>query len=129
MISILIVEDDTNIQRLLSYTLRKANYAIQIASNGQEGLHALAEAPYDLAIIDLAMPVMNGLTMLRQLRANPATNRLPVIMLTASADDHLRLDLEAETISAFLTKPASSRTLLKTISNVLGEQDSNEETT
>ena len=128
MTCILIVDDDTNNQRILSFTLRKSGYTVRVASDGVEGLASLAESfsegsssPCDLVIIDLAMPRMDGLTMLTRLRALPASRSIPVIMLTASGDDQMREAVESVGISAFLTKPSSSRTLLQLIRQFIGE--------
>jgi CheY-like chemotaxis protein len=119
---ILIVEDDPNYQRILGYILRKAGYEIRIAGNGAEGLTALAEVPVDLAIVDMAMPVLDGLTMLRAMHANPPTSHIPVIMLTASGDDQVRQAAELEKVNKFLTKPTSSRLVLELVHQILGEK-------
>ena len=121
MTHILIVDDDTNNQRILSYTLRKAGYEVSVAGNGAEGLTALSGCLIDLAIIDLAMPVMDGLTMLRSMRNGPSPCDIPVIMLTASGDDSVRTAVEAESVNGYLTKPSSSRILLEKIKQILGE--------
>lgn len=121
MTHILIVDDDTNNQRILSYTLRKAGYEVSVAANGVEGLDTLANAPIDLAIVDLAMPVMDGLTMLRTMRNSPTPCDIPVIMLTASGDDSVRMAVEAESVNGYLTKPSSSRILLEKIRQILGD--------
>jgi two-component system chemotaxis response regulator CheY len=121
MSHILIVDDDTNNQRILSYTLRKAGHEVSVAANGVEGLDALSSCSIDLAIIDLAMPVMDGLTMLRAMRTGPTPCDVPVIMLTASGDDSVRMAVEAESVNGYLTKPSSSRILLEKIKQILGE--------
>ncbi len=119
MTRILIVDDDATNQRILEYTLRKAGYEVRIAGNGVEGLAILKASPVDLVILDLAMPVMDGLTMLRQLRAGPSFATTPVIMLTASGDDNMLQEIEQVTIQGYLTKPSSSRVVLAKIQQVL----------
>ena len=72
MKTILIVDDNSTVQRLLSYTLKRQDFDILVANNGKEALSQLALKPVDLAIVDLAMPEMDGLTLLRHLRADAA---------------------------------------------------------
>ena len=119
MADILIVEDDPNNQRVLSYMLSKVGHKIRIAANGVDGLAALSERSFDLAIVDYAMPVMDGLRMLQLVRADDKLCNLPVIILTASGDDSARLSAEREGVSGFLTKPSSSRTVLLAVTHAL----------
>lgn len=119
MSHILIVDDDSNNQRMLSYSLRKVGYDVQLASNGQAGLDVLKSQEINLAIIDLSMPIMDGLSLLRLIRADQRYSQLPVIILTASGDDDELSIAEKLGIEAFLTKPSSSRILLKLVANIL----------
>lgn len=119
MASILIVDDYTVTQRVISYLLQKNGHSVAIASNGSEALVKLANTLYDLAIIDVAMPGMDGLTLLRHIRADTGLNSLPIIMLTASGDDQHRVAATSAGVEAFLTKPASSRELLGTVNRCL----------
>ncbi|MEI7845981.1 MAG: response regulator [Chloroflexota bacterium] len=119
MSHILIVDDDSNNQRMLSYSLRKVGYDVQLASNGQAGLDVLKSQEINLAIIDLSMPIMDGLSLLRLIRADRVLSQLPVIILTASGDDDELSIAEKLGIEAFLTKPSSSRILLKLVANIL----------
>jgi CheY-like chemotaxis protein len=112
MSTILIVEDYVVTQRVLSLTLRNQGYFVVVANNGAEALQCLEEGPIDLVLSDIAMPVMNGLDMLRRLRADERYASLPVVMITASGqieDRSTALSLGAD---GFLTKPASSQELL-----------------
>ena len=119
MTTILIVDDDPNNQRIISYTLRKAGYTVLLASNGQSGLDMLHTSEVDLAILDLSMPVMDGLSLLRLIRADKLINLLPVIILTASGDDQeVALAMQIG-VRGFLTKPSSSRILLETVEAAL----------
>jgi CheY-like chemotaxis protein len=119
MANILIVEDDPNNQRMLSYTLRKAGHEVRIAANGELGLRELETDQPDLVMLDVAMPVMDGLTMLRKVRMHPAFHLIPVIILTASGDDQERLITEELGVSGFLTKPSSSRTILDLVQGIM----------
>ena len=80
--TILIVDDDTNIRKMTSVRLEREGYKVLAASHGDEGL-ALARAQHPQAILlDIVMPGMDGREVLRQLQADPATQGIPVILLT-----------------------------------------------
>jgi CheY-like chemotaxis protein len=119
MSTILIADDDPNNQRMLSYTLRKNGFEVRIAGNGEIALSMLTESPTDLAIVDMAMPVMDGLTLLRRMRSDAHLNQIPVIILTGSGDDYDRLQAEREGIQGFLSKPTSSKTVLEMVRRAL----------
>jgi two-component system chemotaxis response regulator CheY len=122
MTTILIVDDDPNSQRVLSYTLRKNGYEARIAANGENALALLGESASDLVIVDMAMPVMDGLTLLRHMRADELLRNVPVIILTGSGDDYDRLQAEQEGIQGFLSKPSSSKTVLEVVRHALGQK-------
>ena len=122
MTTILIVDDDPNSQRVLSYTLRKNGYEARIAANGENALALLGESASDLVIVDMAMPVMDGLTLLRHMRADELLRNVPVIILTGSGDDYDRLQAEQEGIQGFLSKPSSSKTVLEVVRHTLGRE-------
>ncbi len=119
MATILVVDDNAVIRRLTSVMLRRAGHTPVAAEGAAEALHVLAETPVELALLDLAMPGVDGLTLLKQLRADPRYHDLPIIMLTASAQDQDRLDARAAGANDFLNKPASSAELLETVNRWL----------
>jgi DNA-binding response OmpR family regulator len=119
MTCILIVDDDSNNQRVLNYTLRKAAYETLTAPNGETALRLLNDSSVDLAIVDFAMPVMDGITLLKHIRAENKFEKLPVIILTGSGDDEERILAEGMGIQGFLNKPASSKMVLKIVNNIL----------
>ncbi|GAC1640696.1 MAG: hypothetical protein NVS4B8_08450 [Herpetosiphon sp.] len=84
--SVLIVDDDARIRKLISVGLKRAGYDVTEAVNGREGLERAAEAIPDLIISDVMMPDIDGFAMLSHLRFEPTTQRIPVIMLTAKGD-------------------------------------------
>lgn len=117
--SILIVDDYVVTQRVLSTQLRKGGYEVTTAGSGQEALSYLAQRQFDLAIIDVAMPEMDGITLLQKLRQEHTALRLPVIMLTASVLDEDRIRAQAAGATDFLTKPISSWELLDVVNRQL----------
>ncbi len=116
MTNILIVEDNVLTQRVLSMALRSAGYTVVTAANGVEALERLADAPVDLVVTDLAMPHMDGLTLLQHIRNNDQYAAVPVVMLTANGQTTVRNQALALGADGFLTKPTGSRELLETIS-------------
>jgi len=84
---ILVVEDETDISELIRYNLEKAGYAVTTARSGEHALEAARAAPPDLVLLDLMLPGIDGLTVCRQLKAQPATREVPVIMVTARGEE------------------------------------------
>ncbi len=119
MANILVVEDTTTTQRLLEFILQVGGHTVTSAFNGVEALDKLARGMYDLLIVDVAMPMMDGLTLLRELRANTHYTNLPIIMLTASAEDRLKTEALADGANIFLTKPISSTELSEVVNSLL----------
>jgi len=124
MATILVVDDSPVLQRVLGFTLKREGHTLVAALDGFEALERLAQVKVDLAIIDLAMPEMDGLTLLRRLRADERYRGLPILMLTASGQDQDRFTAEAEGVDAFLTKPASSRELVDVTNRLLAQRKS-----
>jgi len=103
---ILLVDDEHSIQTLLSYPLRKDGYEVVQASDGREALDRFGETSFDLVVLDVMMPRMDGLEACRRLRARSS---VPIIMLTAKADEVdkvVGLELGADD---YITKPFSVR--------------------
>ncbi len=103
---ILLVDDEQSIQTLLSYPLRKDGYEVVRAADGREALARFAEEPFDLVVLDVMLPALDGLEVCRRLRARSA---VPIIMLTAKSeeiDKVLGLELGADD---YITKPFSMR--------------------
>ena len=110
---ILIAEDDTSLRKVLLSILQKNNYSVEAVDNGGDALTYLASGLYDAAILDIMMPVMDGVTVL--VRARQEHNTTPVLLLTAKSeiDDKITgLDAGA---NDYLTKPFDMRELLARI--------------
>lgn len=119
---ILIVDDEINNQRILSYTLDKAGYETIVAADGISALDALEQVGADLAILDVAMPIMDGIALLRRIRTIDEYSELPIIILTGSGDDDERIRAEALGIQGFLTKPVGSKTVVETVKRLLHQR-------
>ena len=119
MATILIVEDYPVTQRILSLTLKNNGHETILAGNGVEALQVLDGTAVDLALVDIAMPEMDGIELLRHLRDDARYQLLPVIMLTASGQDDDRTVALSAGANGFLTKPASSRELIDAIAQFI----------
>lgn len=119
MTTILIVDDNATIQRVLKHTLKREGYEIFSAWNGLEACDFLSAEVVDLAIVDIDMPEMNGIDLLHHIRGDERLGNLPVIMLTASGLDEDRINAAAAGADVFLTKPTSSRELTETVAELL----------
>src|SRR5205809_525747 len=84
---ILMVEDDAAIGAMVSDLLRYEGYAVTVVANGREALAALRTKRYETAILDLMLPDMDGLSIMRSIREDPDTSSIVVVMVTAKADD------------------------------------------
>lgn len=116
---ILVVDDEENIRALVRFNLEKAGYQIMEASNGKNALEIIAEDRPDLIILDLMLPVIDGLDVCRKLKGSLITSAIPIIMLTAKSDEVDRvigLELGADD---YLTKPFGPRELIARIKAVL----------
>jgi DNA-binding response OmpR family regulator len=113
---ILLVDDERSIQTLLSYPLQKDGYEVVSAFDGREALARFAEAPFDLVVLDLMLPGVDGLEVCRRLRSRSA---VPIIMLTARSeevDKVVGLEIGADD---YITKPFSLREFRSRVKAVL----------
>jgi two-component system alkaline phosphatase synthesis response regulator PhoP len=119
MTRILVVEDDRDIGDLVRRYLEKADYVVELLSSGREALRALAERPPDLLILDLMLPQVDGLDICRAARAGAHTAAIPIIMLTARAEESERivgLELGADD---YMAKPFSPSELVARVRALL----------
>ena len=107
---ILLADDEQSIQTLLSYPLQKDGYEVVRASDGREALARFAEQTFDLVVLDVMMPRMDGLEVCRRLRG--ARPGMPILMLTARGSEDDKVRGLGEGADDYVTKPFSARELL-----------------
>jgi CheY-like chemotaxis protein len=102
--TILVIDDDLNLQAMLNLALKNAGYQVVLASNGQEGLEMVVRDQPDLVICDIMMPTMDGVEMFRQIKERLQDSGTPIIIITALNRKPWFQDLEAEG-AVILQKP------------------------
>jgi DNA-binding response OmpR family regulator len=105
---VLLIEDEPNIAEAIRFILGRDGCEVTVQSDGRAALSNVADLVPDLVILDLMLPGMSGLEILTALRADPATARLPVLMLTAKGQSRDREAAERAGVSAFMSKPFSN---------------------
>jgi two-component system phosphate regulon response regulator PhoB len=119
MARILVVEDEKDLQEVLSYNLRQAGHEATIAGTGQEGLARVAADAPDLVLLDLMLPDMSGTDVCRALKGDASTRHIPVVMLTAKGEEIDRVvgfELGADD---YVVKPYSMRELTLRLQAIL----------
>ena len=121
--NILIVEDDASLAEVLDYNLRQEGYDTGVARDGQQGLREIRLHSPDLIVLDLMLPMMGGLEICRQLRSDPATQELLVLMLTARSEESDQLVGFSVGADDYVTKPFSVKVLLQRINALLRRKE------
>ena len=116
MHKILVVEDDTTINQVICEFLKESNYAVTPVFDGGEALLQFEAESFDLVILDMMLPTMSGLDVLKEIRK---TSQIPVMILTALDDEYTQLVSFNHLISDYVTKPFSPLILVKRIENIL----------
>lgn len=116
---VLVVEDEADIVTLLTYNLEKEGFRAVAASDGEEALLVAAEQTPQLVLLDWMLPLMSGLEVCRQLRRNPKTRDIPIIMLTARGEEADRVRGLNSGADDYITKPFSPTELVARVRAVL----------
>jgi two-component system phosphate regulon response regulator PhoB len=112
---VLIIEDERALTKVLSYNLQREGYEAIVAHDGQEGLRKAQTLLPDLIILDIMLPVMDGLEVCRQIRAGERTRTIPILMLTAKAEETDQVVGFSLGADDYVTKPFSIKVLLQRI--------------
>lgn len=112
---ILIVEDNELNQLVIKEILQRAGAKVTIAADGKESLEALGRESFDCVLMDIQMPVMDGLEATEKIRSSSQWANLPIIALTANADNHYRSLSQQVGMNDFIAKPIGPRSLIDII--------------
>jgi two-component system alkaline phosphatase synthesis response regulator PhoP/two-component system response regulator VicR len=115
---ILVVDDERHIVRLVEVNLSRAGYDVATAYDGVEALEKVEEEHPDMIVLDVMMPRMDGFEVLKRLQADADTQDIPVIMLTAKAQDADIFRGWSSGVSSYLTKPFNPRELLTFVERI-----------
>ncbi len=121
MARVLVVDDEPNIVLSLEFLMQQAGFDVDTAADGERALQSVAQQPPDLILLDISLPGLSGFEVLDQLRNQPETARLPIIMLTAHGREVEREKGLALGADDYVTKPFSTRDLVAKVQALLGE--------
>ena len=125
---ILLVDDDASLLQLLSEALKEAGYVVQTARSGEAGLEMAQTFNPDVVVLDLVLPKINGFNVCAKLRANQATAKTPIIMMTTLTGRFPRLEGMASGCNEYIAKPFEVKELLSCIENLLHRSPPPEQT-
>lgn len=119
MHSILAVDDSASMRQMVAFTLKGAGYNVIEAADGQEAYEKAKETHVDLVLTDQNMPGMDGITLVRSLRALPSYGRTPILILTTESSDEMKAKGRAAGATGWLVKPFDPGKLLEVIGKVI----------
>ena len=117
---ILVVDDSASIRQMVSFTLKSAGYEVAEAVDGQDGLDKAKGKAFNLVLTDQNMPRMDGITLVKSLRALPDYKTVPILMLTTESSDAMKTQGRAAGATGWLVKPFDPQKLLEVVKKVIG---------
>ncbi len=117
---ILSVDDSASMRQMVKLTLAGAGYDVVEASNGDEALTVAKGQAVNMVVTDLNMPVMDGLSLIRELRKLPAYKGIPIVFLTTESEDDKKRQAKEAGATGWITKPFQQVQLLAVVRKVLG---------
>ena len=120
---VLVVEDDRSLAEVLQYNWEQNGYEVYCAHDGQDGLNQARLQLPEIIVLDVMIPVLDGLEVCKMLRANPSTNDIPIVMLTAKSEETDQLVGFSVGADDYVVKPFSVKILLQRIKTILRRQE------
>lgn len=120
MAKILAVDDSASMRQMVAFTLKGAGHTVTDAADGQQALNIAKTDRFDLVLTDVNMPIMDGITLTKQLRALPNYRFTPILVLTTEAGADKKGEGRAAGATGWLVKPFNPDQLLATVKKVLG---------
>jgi two-component system chemotaxis response regulator CheY len=118
--TVLAVDDSASLRQMVKFTLAGAGYAVVEAEDGEAGAQRARTQAFDLVLTDQNMPRMDGITLVRTLRAMPEYRTTPILVLTTEASDEMKLKGKAAGATGWLVKPFDPQKLLDVVKKVIG---------
>ncbi len=120
MATVLAVDDSASMRQMVSFTLKGAGYDVIEANDGQDALTKAQSSSPDLVLTDVNMPIMDGITLIQELRKLPNYKHVPMLMLTTESAGDKKAQGKAAGATGWLVKPFNPDQLIATIKKVLG---------
>ncbi len=118
--SILAVDDSASIRQMVGFTLKSSGYEVVEAVDGMDGLEKAKGKTFNLILTDQNMPRMDGLTLIKNLRAMPQYKTVPILMLTTESSDAMKQQGKAAGATGWLVKPFDPQKLVEVVKKVIG---------
>jgi two-component system chemotaxis response regulator CheY len=118
--SILAVDDSASIRQMVGFTLKSSGYEVTEAVDGMDGLEKAKGKTFNLILTDQNMPRMDGLTLIKNLRALPQYKTVPILMLTTESSDTMKQQGKAAGATGWLVKPFDPQKLVEVVKKVIG---------
>jgi len=118
--TVLSVDDSASVRQMVTFALETAGYRTLQAADGREALACLKSAPVDLIVTDLNMPHVNGIELIRQVRALPGFKFVPIVLLTTESDAARKEEGKAAGATGWIVKPFNQAQLLAVVKKLLG---------
>ena len=118
--TVLCVDDSASIRQMVGFTLKSAGYEVVDAVDGMDGLDKAKARSVNLVLTDQNMPRMDGLTLIKSLRALPAYKSVPILMLTTESSDAMKAQGRAAGATGWLVKPFDPQKLIEVVKKVIG---------
>ncbi|MDI1308021.1 MAG: response regulator [Methylotenera sp.] len=118
--TILAVDDSGSLRQMVAFSLKAAGYDVVQAVDGQDGLDKAKEKTVDLVLTDQNMPIMDGLTLIKNLRELGSYQNVPILMLTTESSDEMKAKGKAAGANGWLVKPFDPKRLIEVVQKVIG---------
>ncbi|ELR96383.1 response regulator transcription factor [Gloeocapsa sp. PCC 73106] len=119
MSKVLVVDDSLTQRQIISDLLKRCGMTVAIARDGEEAIETVSKYAFDLVVLDIVMPKMNGYEVCRRIKANPKTKNLPVVMCSSKGEEFDRYWGMKQGADAYIAKPFNPPELISTIKQLL----------
>jgi two-component system chemotaxis response regulator CheY len=117
---IMTVDDSASVRQMVAFTLKQAGYGVVEACDGRDALNKLGANPVNMVLTDLNMPVLDGIGLIRAVRASANHKFIPIVMLTTESQDTRKQEGKAAGATGWIVKPFKPDQLLAVVKKVLG---------
>ena len=117
---IMTVDDSTSVRQMVSFTLKQAGYEVVEAVDGKDALSKIEGSGIHMVLTDLNMPNLDGIGLIRKVRASPALKGIPIIMLTSESQASRKLEGKAAGATGWIVKPFTKQQLLAVVKRLVG---------